>query len=167
MSACVRIIPSTRHHQLDFDSVGHQNSQDLLVGDVLHTKMHIRMCSHATCGDTGLCSSLWNVCACMFVSYMVDEARLVSSCLSLPSRARPLFSRFLSSVGVRVYTLQKVELDDTWSLATRTNKHTHAQLNLKHLSDREFDPNLKSSSSDKIKLNAAFKLNLMYRTLTK
>lgn len=47
---------------------------------------------------------------------MVLEARLVSSCFSLPSRARPLFSRLLFSVGVRVYTLQKVELGDTWSL---------------------------------------------------
>lgn len=49
---------------------------------------------------------------------MVEEARLVSSCLSFPSSARPLFSRFLSSVGVRVYTLQNVELDETWSLRT-------------------------------------------------
>lgn len=42
----------------------------------------------------------------------------MSSCLSFPSSARPLFSRFLSSVGVRVYTLQNVELDETWSLRT-------------------------------------------------
>lgn len=33
-------------------------------------------------------------------SYMVVEARLVSSCLSLPSRARPRFSRLAESVGV-------------------------------------------------------------------
>lgn len=38
--------------------------------------------------------------------------------MSFPSSARPLFSRFLSSVGVRVYTLQNVELDETWSLRT-------------------------------------------------
>lgn len=33
-------VPSTGHHQLDFDSVGHQDPQDLLVGDVLHTETH-------------------------------------------------------------------------------------------------------------------------------
>lgn len=62
---------------------------------------------------------------CASARYMVDEAKLVSSCLSLPSRARPLFSRFLSSVGVRVYTLQKVELDDTWSLWDDTLHQSH------------------------------------------
>ena len=50
-------------------------------------------------------------------THMLEEARLVSSCLSLPSRARPLFSRLLLSVGVSVYTLQNVELGDTWSLS--------------------------------------------------
>lgn len=34
-AACLRTSPSTGHHQLDFDPVGHQDSQDLLVGDVL------------------------------------------------------------------------------------------------------------------------------------
>lgn len=32
------VIPSTRHHQFDLDPVGHQDPQDLLVGDVLHTE---------------------------------------------------------------------------------------------------------------------------------
>lgn len=50
---------------------------------------------------------------CVTNAHMVLEARLVSSCLSLPSSARPLFSRLLLSVGVSVYTLQNVELDDT------------------------------------------------------
>lgn len=48
--------------------------------------------------------------------HMVLDARLVSSCLSFPSRARPRFSRLLLSRGVMVYTLQNVELGDTWSL---------------------------------------------------
>lgn len=48
--------------------------------------------------------------------HMVLEARLVSSCLSFPSRARPRFSRLSLSSGVTVYTLQNVELGDTWSL---------------------------------------------------
>lgn len=33
---------------------------------------------------------------------MVDDARLVSSCFSLPSRAKPRFSRLLLSSGVSV-----------------------------------------------------------------
>lgn len=49
-------------------------------------------------------------------SYMVVEARLVSSCLSLPSRARPRFSRLAESVGVTEYVLEKVELAATFSL---------------------------------------------------
>lgn len=49
-------------------------------------------------------------------SYMVVEARLVSSCLSLPSRARPRFSRLAASVGVMEYVLEKVELAATVSL---------------------------------------------------
>jgi len=49
-------------------------------------------------------------------SYMVEEARLVSSCLSLPSRARPRFSRLAASVGVTEYVLEKVELAGTFSL---------------------------------------------------
>jgi hypothetical protein len=49
-------------------------------------------------------------------SHMVLEARLVSSCLSCPSKARPRFSRLSLSSGVMVYTLQNVELGDTWSL---------------------------------------------------
>lgn len=103
------VLPSTGHHQLHFDSVGHQDSQDLLVGDILDAETQNRTVTQLrrhTCTHTSE------------VSYMVEEARLVSSCLSFPSSARPLFSRFLSSVGVRVYTLQNVELDDTWSLTT-------------------------------------------------
>lgn len=56
------------------------------------------------------------------VTHMVEEARLVSSCFSFPSRARPLFSRLLLSRGVRVYTLQKVELAATWSLPAREGR---------------------------------------------
>lgn len=48
--------------------------------------------------------------------YMVVEARLVSSCLSLPSRARPRFSRLAESMGVTEYVLEKVELAATFSL---------------------------------------------------
>lgn len=48
--------------------------------------------------------------------HMVLEARLVSSCFSFPSRARPRFSRLSLSSGVMVYTLQNVELGETWSL---------------------------------------------------
>lgn len=47
---------------------------------------------------------------------MVLEARLVSSCFSFPSRASPRFSLLSLSSGVMVYTLQNVELGDTWSL---------------------------------------------------
>lgn len=49
-------------------------------------------------------------------SYMVVEARLVSSCLSLPSRARPRFWRLAESRGVTEYVLEKVELAATVSL---------------------------------------------------
>lgn len=49
-------------------------------------------------------------------SHMVVEARLVSSCLSLPSRARPRFWRFAESRGVTEYVLEKVELAATFSL---------------------------------------------------
>lgn len=48
--------------------------------------------------------------------HMVVEARLVSSCLSLPSRARPRFWRFAESRGVTEYVLEKVELAATVSL---------------------------------------------------
>lgn len=40
----------------------------------------------------------------------------MSSCLSLPSRARPLFSRLAESKGVTEYVLEKVELAATVSL---------------------------------------------------
>lgn len=63
-----------------------------------------------------LACSIGNINRHTLLTNMVLEARLVSSCLSLPSRARPRFSRLLFRVGVRVYTLQNVELDDTWSL---------------------------------------------------
>lgn len=69
-------------------------------------------------------------------SYMVEEARLVSSCLSFPSSARPLFSRFLSSVGVRVYTLQNVELDETWSLRTG---HAAVNQRLRSILPKDFE----------------------------
>lgn len=49
-------------------------------------------------------------------SYMVVEARLVSSCLSLPSRARPRFWRLAESRGVTEYVLVNVELAATVSL---------------------------------------------------
>lgn len=49
-------------------------------------------------------------------SYMVVEARLVSSCLSLPSRARPRFWRLAESRGVTEYVLENVELAATVSL---------------------------------------------------
>jgi hypothetical protein len=41
---------------------------------------------------------------------MVEEARLVSSCLSFPSNAKPLLSLLLAKSGVNVYTLDIVEL---------------------------------------------------------
>lgn len=59
-------------------------------------------------------------------TYMVLEAKLVSSCFSCPSRARPLFSRLLHSVGVSVYTLQNVELGDTWSLKTAKTQESES-----------------------------------------
>lgn len=37
----VSVIPSTRHHKFDLDSVGNQDPQDLLVGDVLHTETQV------------------------------------------------------------------------------------------------------------------------------
>lgn len=46
------------------------------------------------------------------------DAKLVSSCFSLPSSARPRFSRLLAKNGVSVNTLQKVELGATRSLET-------------------------------------------------
>lgn len=51
-------------------------------------------------------------------THSVLEARFVSSCFSFPSRARPRFSRLLARNGVRVNTLQKVELGATTSLKT-------------------------------------------------
>lgn len=49
-------------------------------------------------------------------SHMVVEARLVSSCLSLPSRASPRFWRLDESRGVTENVLEKVELAATFSL---------------------------------------------------
>lgn len=51
-------------------------------------------------------------------TYSVLDAKLVSSCFSLPSSARPRFSRLLARNGVSVKTLQKVELGATRSLQT-------------------------------------------------
>lgn len=51
-------------------------------------------------------------------TYSVLDARLVSSCFSLPSSARPRFSRLFARNGVSVKTLQKVELGATRSLQT-------------------------------------------------
>lgn len=45
-------LPSTRHHQFNFDSVGHQDPQDLLVGDVLHTETHKRALRSCDCSPT-------------------------------------------------------------------------------------------------------------------
>lgn len=53
-------------------------------------------------------------------THSVLEARLVSSCLSFPSRARPRLSRLLARNGVTVKTLQKVELGGTTSLRTES-----------------------------------------------
>lgn len=90
----------------------------LLSNMVLDARLQ-RLCE---CASVIVNTVLEGRCVCTCEStYMVLEARLVSSCLSFPSRARPLFSRFLSSVGVRVYTLQNVELDDTWSLRRGTH----------------------------------------------
>lgn len=49
-------------------------------------------------------------------TYSVLDAKLVSSCFSLPSSASPRFSRLLARNGVSVKTLQKVELGATRSL---------------------------------------------------
>lgn len=49
-------------------------------------------------------------------TYNVLDAKFVSSCLSLPSRAKPRFSRLFARNGVRVYTLQNVALGATISL---------------------------------------------------
>lgn len=55
-------------------------------------------------------------------TYSVLDAKLVSSCFSLPSSARPRFSRLLARNGVSVKTLQKVELGATRSLQTGDEK---------------------------------------------
>lgn len=39
-------------------------------------------------------------------TYMVEDPRLVSSCFSLPSKAKPRLSRLLVNNGVKWYTLQ-------------------------------------------------------------
>lgn len=45
-------LPSTWHHQLYFDSVGHQDSQDLLVGDVLDAERQNKAWQLHNWGDT-------------------------------------------------------------------------------------------------------------------
>lgn len=47
---------------------------------------------------------------------MVLEARFVSSCLILPSRAMPLLSRLLASKGTRVSVVVSVLFGGTFSL---------------------------------------------------
>ncbi len=55
-------------------------------------------------------------------TYNVLEAKFVSSCLSLPSRAKPRFSWLFARNGVRVYTLQNVALGATKSLEYDTKQ---------------------------------------------
>lgn len=55
-------------------------------------------------------------------THSVLEARLVSSCFSFPSSARPRFSRLLARNGVSVKTLQKVELGATTSLQKESGR---------------------------------------------
>lgn len=54
--------------------------------------------------------------------YNVLDAKFVSSCLSLPSKAKPRFSRLFARNGVRVYTLQNVALGATISLEHGTKQ---------------------------------------------
>ncbi len=61
-------------------------------------------------------------------TYNVLEAKFVSSCLSLPSRAKPRFSRLFTRKGVRVYTLQNVELGATKSLEHDTKQRAIIQM---------------------------------------
>lgn len=68
---------------------------------------------------------------------MVLEAKLVSSCFSCPSRARPLFSLLLLSVGVSVYTLQNVELGDTWSLQMAKKKKKESESCVSRISEKQ------------------------------
>lgn len=52
----------------------------------------------------------------MLCSYMLEEARLVSSCFSFPSSARPRLSWLFFSKGYRVYTFFRLVPDCTVSL---------------------------------------------------
>lgn len=73
--------------------------------------------SHATCYQHAR-MSVWQ----WGETHSVLEARLVSSCFSFPSSARPRFSRLLARNGVSVKTLQKVELGATTSLQTESDQ---------------------------------------------
>lgn len=103
-------LPPKRHHQFDFDSVGNHDAHHLLVGPFFYSAAHT---GHMQTGmretqcerssgyiSMSLCNCLSDAYLYMCV-YMVLEARLVSSCFSFPSRARPLFSLFIPSTGVR------------------------------------------------------------------
>ena len=68
MCVCVCVVPSTGDHQLHFDSVGHQDPQNLLVGDVLHTETHNRALSSRDCRHTPvklICALCVCVCVCV------------------------------------------------------------------------------------------------------
>lgn len=59
--------------------------------------------------------------------YIVDDAKFVSSCLSLPSKAKPRLSLLLANRGVNVYTLDIVELgfNGNPSLITRNKSYKY------------------------------------------
>lgn len=54
----------------------------------------------------------------------MDEARLVSSCLSCPSNASPLFSLLLAKSGVKLYTLDKVNPGPTGHPSLQTKRES-------------------------------------------
>lgn len=60
---CVLCLPSTRHHQFNFDSVGHQDAQDLFIGCILHTVKQ----------QATLCFSFWKVMRHMCIEYSYNQ----------------------------------------------------------------------------------------------
>ncbi len=55
------------------------------------------------------------------LSYRVDEAKFVSSCLSCPSSASPHLSLLLANSGVSVYTLFSVEPEPNGKPSLKTH----------------------------------------------
>ncbi len=58
------------------------------------------------------------------ITYMVEDAKFVSSCFNWPSKAKPRLSLLFDNVGLTVYTFDNVKPGPTGQPALQYEKKT-------------------------------------------